>query len=71
MRLLLIFFMVVRIVLTPSFSTPPHHKTVDVLIVGGGASGTMAGIQAARMGVKTGFRSFNFPLPSSLPNLLS
>lgn len=29
-----------------------NHFTMDVLIVGGGASGTMAGIQAARMGVK-------------------
>lgn len=30
----------------------PVYKT-DVLIIGGGASGTMAGIQAARMGVNT------------------
>lgn len=28
-------------------------RTTDVLIIGGGASGTAAGIQAARMGVKT------------------
>ena len=28
-------------------------NSYDVLIVGGGASGTMAGIQAARMGSKT------------------
>jgi len=28
-----------------------HKNTVDVLVVGGGASGVMAGIQAARMGV--------------------
>jgi len=28
------------------------HQTADVLIVGGGASGTMAAIQAARMGAK-------------------
>ena len=28
-------------------------EQVDVLVVGGGASGTAAGIQAARMGVRT------------------
>ncbi len=30
-----------------------RSETTDVLIIGGGASGTMAGIQAARMGTKT------------------
>ena len=29
-----------------------NKNTYDVLIVGGGASGTMAGLQAARMGSK-------------------
>ncbi len=28
-------------------------QQTDVLIIGGGASGTTAGIQAARMGIKT------------------
>lgn len=37
-----------------SFScTDRGSQKVDVLIIGGGASGTSAGIQAARMGVKT------------------
>lgn len=37
-----------------SFScTDKGSQKVDVLIIGGGASGTTAGIQAARMGVKT------------------
>ena len=34
-------------------SHPVPVQTVDVLIIGGGASGTMAGIQCARMGVNT------------------
>jgi len=34
------------------YQNPKNNLTTDVLIIGGGASGTMAGIQAARMGVK-------------------
>lgn len=34
-------------------STAPPEQPYDIIIVGGGASGTMAGIQAARMGKKT------------------
>jgi hypothetical protein len=36
-----------------SCSRAPETHTVDVLIVGGGASGTAAGLQAARMGCAT------------------
>lgn len=35
------------------FHLPIFAQKVDVMIVGGGASGTAAGIQSARMGVKT------------------
>lgn len=35
------------------FSTVSAQQQVDLLIVGGGASGTTAGIQAARMGTRT------------------
>ena len=35
------------------FHLPIVAQKVDVLIVGGGASGTAAGIQAARMGART------------------
>ena len=52
-KLLIIFLLVIRIGLIPCLSNSPSQKSVDVLIVGGGASGTMAGIQSARMGVKT------------------
>lgn len=42
------------LVFTMSFcALSQNHIKVDVLIVGGGASGTTAGIQAARLGVKT------------------
>ncbi len=35
------------------FHLPSVAQKVDVLVVGGGASGTAAGIQAARMGART------------------
>jgi hypothetical protein len=43
-----IFFIIVIF-----FHLPIIAQKVDVLVVGGGASGTAAGIQAARMGVRT------------------
>ena len=50
----LFLFLCVCIALFVSYTTTfaSTHK-VDVLVVGGGASGTMAAVQAARMGVKT------------------
>lgn len=36
-----------------AFASCSQPETVDVLVVGGGASGTAAGIQSSRMGVKT------------------
>jgi len=36
-----------------TFTLTAQNIKTDVLIIGGGASGTMAGIQAARMGVST------------------
>jgi FAD-dependent oxidoreductase family protein len=44
------FFALILILSHVSFAQP--QKKVDVLIIGGGAGGTSAGIQAARMGVK-------------------
>ncbi len=40
-------------ILVVLFHLPVVAQKVDVLVVGGGASGTAAGIQAARMGVRT------------------
>src|SRR5688572_10449208 len=34
-------------------SVNAQQQQTDLLVIGGGASGTMAGIQAARMGVRT------------------
>ena len=39
--------------LLPLACSDNAYKQVDVLIIGGGASGTTAGIQSARMGVET------------------
>ncbi len=44
---------ILGIVLLGIFSLVSCQSSCDVLIVGGGASGTMAGIQASRMGCKT------------------
>ena len=38
---------------TACFCMASKHTSVDVLVIGGGASGVTAGIQASRMGVKT------------------
>jgi NADPH-dependent 2,4-dienoyl-CoA reductase/sulfur reductase-like enzyme len=40
-------------ILVVLFHLPVAAQKVDVLVVGGGASGTAAGIQAARMGART------------------
>ena len=48
--ILSLFFLILS--LKNSFADKNRFKT-DVLIIGGGTSGTMAGIQSARMGVKT------------------
>jgi hypothetical protein len=50
---LLILFVNVLLVLEPAGPVRAQTHQTDLLIIGGGASGTTAGIQAARMGVKT------------------
>lgn len=45
------FLMAVTAILSITSCSTPEH--VDVLVIGGGASGISAGIQSARMGVKT------------------
>lgn len=44
---------IIMAVLLVAFASCSRHETVDVLVIGGGASGTAAGIQSARMGVNT------------------
>ena len=54
MKIINEFFLLLFLIATAACS--PGNKAsyeTDVLIIGGGASGTMAGIQAARMGAKT------------------
>ena len=45
------FFLLLSLLVIPGCQPGPVEQ-VDVLIIGGGASGVMAGIQAARLGVK-------------------
>ena len=47
------FFYFYTILLTLFMHSCSHKENVDVLIVGGGASGVAAGVQSARMGVNT------------------
>ncbi len=47
------FFYFYTILLTLLMHSCSHKENVDVLIVGGGASGVAAGVQSARMGVNT------------------
>ena len=44
---------ITAIVLMLVIASCSSQEQIDVLVVGGGASGTAAGIQAARMGVHT------------------
>jgi len=50
-RTLTVLFVGAVLLITSACNTTPRVIETDVLIVGGGASGTMASIQAARMGV--------------------
>lgn len=50
-NILLIGFAIISLLLTSCTSNEIHH--IDVLVIGGGASGVTAGIQSARMGVET------------------
>ena len=51
-RVLNIYFIIILLFLSCD-STTSTHRPADVVVLGGGASGTMAAIQSARLGAST------------------